>query len=211
MEALNAVDLVDARDDMNVLTRMRESFEGWPKSSSFDSERGGEKREVVEMPYETGDPNRPLTQVPTNVPVPKNDPVGEAVARGADRAANDRKLLERAVADALRASGRVLDLLGRYSLRDPSAFEESQTDPEPGCVSCARVTSIGTVGKPKNQQTSWWNSICKTTTLSSGIVVGLCRFCYDSPLVGARFTGEMPSREDVESYRDSGRARKRAS
>jgi hypothetical protein len=187
-----AFDIPDARDGLTLLARIKESYNGWPPGKGFDAGSG------LDMSRVENDDDIPPTH---------SDPTGEAGIRP-DRARDDLRKLEKEARKAADAVTHMLDIASRYTLREANHVER-QVEEEPGCESCHRVASPGTVAKPKSERTQWWNKVTRSTILANGRTAFLCRWCYDSPGVGARFTGELPPIEDVESYRDYGRARKR--
>lgn len=185
-------ELADAIDD-GLLTRVRDSFAGHPRSPSFDA-------------------GQATTAPPPDLDVPEDlrgkdthtDPTGSAAVQAAmfgNKGLQDARALAHDI-NLIRSTTRhASDLRGRYSARRANVVEAA-ADEEPGCMSCARVTGHG--GKP------WWNPATRTTTLASGAKVALCGWCYETPSIGARWSGQLPHVEDVAHYRDNGRARKRS-
>ena len=172
---------------------MRDGWNGHPRSPSLDPGSG-----------------RPAP--PDSLPdelrgsLGYNDPTGAVVAatNARDAAHRDAKQTTRDIVDLDTRSRRVVERFDRYRPRNPSLFDQQQTeDPEPGCVSCARVRGPGGTA-------TWWNEATRTTTLASGSKVDLCNACYESVEVGARWTGSLPPKDWVEFLRDHGKPRKRS-
>jgi hypothetical protein len=180
-----AMEVADARDGLTLLERIRESYNGWPGGSGFDrSGRQSTDREGEPLPG-------------------YSDPTGNAGTRE-DRAKQHHDILLKALSAVRRQATVAVDVATLYTLRAPNVIERAAVTEEPGCVSCARVTSPGTVGLPKGQQTPWWNPVARQVTLSDGSKVGLCEWCRKSP-VGASSTGAMPPVAAVEAHRDGRR------
>lgn len=136
-----------------------------------------------------------------------SDPTGTAgvqVALKGDRARDDLVRLRRGGPRAASEAQRLLDDATRYSPRSATVIEQQQ-EAEPGCVSCSRVDSPGTVGLAKAQRTPWWNAVAREVTLADGSKAPLCEWCRAQ----ARVTGALPEKTDVEAYRDTGRARRK--
>ena len=205
---LSAMNNPDGRDKLTLLGRVRESMNGWPRSGRLDGQRGGQRSEDVTMPYATGDAIRPAVQVLTNVPVPRNDPTGEAAIRP-DPAKADWDTLAKGITRIAREADKLLDLAARYKPRDPNAIEvlEEAVD---GCVSCARVPGPGHVGLPKAKQVPFFSEVYARPKLADGSELDLCRYCYDGCTDGARWTGQIPPVGAVEAHRDGRKWRKSA-
>lgn len=195
-EAIAELITLRADVDGGLIVRIRDGWHGHPRSPNLDPG--------------TSRPAHPET-LPDELrgTLGYSDPVGSVVAAtGArDSAQNDAREVIRAVTATVRQLRRARDVRSRYKLRAASLFDqEHASTPEPGCASCARVASPGTVGKPKTERSGWWNPIVRNVTLHDGRNVGLCEWCR----VRVRETGTLPDVVDVESYRDTGKARRRS-
>ena len=178
--------------DGGLMVRVRDGLPGHPKSPSFDAGQS-----TNPPPDDMADELRGKTI--------HSDPTGTAAMQSAmfgNRARDDAKALIRAAIAADRALTLFLDTAAHYEARTPNLIDQGKAADEPGCLSCARVPGHG--GKP------WWNPQTRTTTLSSGVKVALCNWCYETPRIGARWTGQLPPVEDVASFRDNGRPRKKS-
>ena len=187
---LNA--LADLVDD-GLLTRVRDNFAGHPRSPSFDA---GQSTSAPPPDLDLPDE---LRGKDTHA-----DPTGTAAVQAAmfgNKGRQDARALAHDINLIRRTTRHATDLSGQYSPRRANAVEAAG-DEEPGCQSCARVPGHG--GRP------WWNPATRSTTLESGAKVNLCGWCYETPVIGARWSGQMPPTEDVAHYRDNGRARKRS-
>jgi hypothetical protein len=195
MEQRRLLTQADQRDGRTPTDRMLDGFNGWPRGRGFDGGSG---------------PAEDDSDLPDDLRghVHYADPTGEA-ARRPDRSAAIRKSFDRGLVSGLNIARQNTDTLHRFTLRQANVIEKGQSEPEPGCVSCARVPSPGTVGKPKSQQTPWWNPVHIEATLADGKAAWICRWCWETP-TGVRATGQLPPAQDVASYRDTGRARKRS-
>lgn len=120
---LAAFEVPDSRDGMTVLQRIREGYNGWPASSSFE---GPTARAATDRDGE---------------PIPGHaDPTGDAAGRP-DRARDDRLRIDRGIEAATRAITPVMDTVTHHVLRAANVIERASTKKaEPGCVSCARVS-----------------------------------------------------------------------
>lgn len=192
-----AVTQPDARDGKNLLQRFRDGFSGWPAGGGFDAIRTGPKTTL--HCFRHGEDDCDCGQ---NTTIPgANDPTGNAAIRP-DRARDDQRAFEKHLRAARRELDAALQVALRWSPRAANVIEQAAGTTEPGCVSCARVT--GPSGGP------WWNQVERNTTLKNGVKVGLCDWCYRTPVFGAQHTGELPPKDEVAYYRDNGRARKRS-
>lgn len=188
------------RHGQTVLDRMRDAQVGHLRSPSFEAGTGPARLEDL------SDELRGKTNY--------SDPTGTAgvqVAQQGDQAARRLaeadKRLKRIVTDLA-----VVDIIfGDYMPRTANTIEQQETgEPDPGCESCARVPSPGTVGFAKRDQTPWWNPVDRSATID-GKPWALCRWCYDgSTLCSYRFTGKLPDIADIEARRDTGKPRKRS-
>lgn len=185
---LNSYELPDQRDGLTVLQRIRESFNGWPRSTGFT---GSMSRSATD---ENGE------QLPNYA-----DPTGNAAERE-DKAAQDRRGMDKDAHALERHIESLYRTASRYVLREASRLDREDTDDidVPGCQSCCRVPSPGTVGKPKSQQSGWYNRVDITTTLADGTPVRLCDWCWRGP-VGVKHTGELPVERFVAMHRDGKR------
>ena len=186
-----ALEITDDRDGLTLLSRIRGAFNGWPTGSSFETDRTSGHTTV------TDDAGNSMPAVA--------DPTGEAAIRP-DRAAEDLRQLQRKAKVAAQTVADMLAIAGRYSLRQANRVEV-QTPSVPGCDSCARVASPGTVGHKRAEQTPWFNRVDITTTLADGTKGALCDWCFRG-VVGVKHTGEMPKTGDVEARRDGKKLRK---
>lgn len=192
-----AVTQPDARDGKNLLQRFRDGFSGWPAGGGFDAIRTGPKTTL--HCFRHGEDDCDCGQ---NTTIPgANDPTGNAAIRP-DRARDDQRAFEKHMRAARRELDAALQVALRWSPRAANVIEQAAGTTEPGCVSCARVT--GPSGGP------WWNQVERNTTLKNGVKVGLCDWCYRTPVFGAQHTGELPPKDEVAYFRDNGRARKRS-
>lgn len=183
------------RHGRNLAERMRDAQVGHLRSPSFEAGASA---------------SPPPDDMPDELrgTIGYSDPTGTAgvqVALRGDRARGDLDNLFAAGPKMSSQAERLAENVARYSARVANAIEKQEDTAQPGCASCARVASPGTVGLSKRDQTAWWNEVARSVTLASGVKVDLCEWCRAQ----ARGTGEMPSVQDVESYRDTGRARKR--
>lgn len=194
----NAVTQPDSRDGKTLLQRFRDGFTGWPSGGGFDAVRTGAA--TVLHCFLHGEDNCPCGRNTTMSGA--NDPTGEAAIRP-DRARDDQKQFEKHLRAARRELDQALQIAKRYEPRAANAFDQQEAPAsDVGCTSCARIT--GPSGQP------WWNQVTRNTTLKNGVKVGLCDWCYRTPVVGAQFTGDLPPKDEVAYYRDNGRARKRS-
>lgn len=181
-----------------VMVRVRDGWNGHPRSPSFDAGQST-RRPPEDLPDELrGD-------------LDYNDPVGRSVAQSnaLDRAAADARRLMKEARAARTALGSFHSIAARYKPRPATSFDSQQAAaPEEGCTSCARVDSPGTVGKPKHERSKWWNPPVLTTMID-GEPTPLCDWCWRGG-AGAKHTGQLPSIEDMISYRDTGKARRRS-
>jgi len=196
---LDAVEHPHTRDGLTLIERIRESFQGWPSGTSFDT-TGGHRHEPVPMPLLTN----PTHQIDHVCTIPRHDPTGEAAIRD-DQAAADLNRFNKEARNTLRAITVMLDIAARYTPRPPNSIEVLEGTPEAGCASCARVTSPGTVGLAKTHQSPWWNPVDRNVTLSDGRKVGLCSWCRKDSPHSAAATGDMPPVAAVEAHRDGRR------
>lgn len=193
-EHSNDLTVVD-RNGRTLTERMDDALLGHPKSPNLDPGTSG--RAPVE---DLADELRGSLGY--------SDPTGSYGVQAAtfgDRAKADQRQNDKDLLSALKLLRAVRERSARYKARTANPIERLEKA-ESGCFSCARVSAPGSVGKQGG--TPYWNPIFRMTTLVDGSKVGLCSWCYSGEL-GVRKTGELPPREDVESYRDTGRARKR--
>lgn len=122
----------DSKDGHTLLSRMKESYNGWPASTGYD-------RGSARVTDDQGDP-LPL----------HSDPTGETAIRE-DRARDDRLSIDRDVNALERSVRHLLDTASRHILRDANLIERQATTgkDDPGCSSCARIPG------PRTKQ--WWN------------------------------------------------------
>jgi len=121
-----------------------------------------------------------------------------AAADRPDRARDDEQAIQRKITHAKKALDEAFALMAHWQLRDPSSWDHQKANPgEPGCISCARI--------PGPRTHRWWNEIHCTTTLANGHQAAICRWCYETPGVGTRFTGQLPPKDAVEAHRDGRR------
>ena len=180
-----------AQVDDGLIVRIRDSFPGHPQSPSFDAGQST---------------NRPPENLPDELRgrTIHSDPTGQAAVQSIDhgnQGRDDAKSLMKDIAALRKTARHAMDTASRYTARKPNVLDQAGAE-EPGCQSCARIP--GPSGKP------WWNPATRSTTLASGAKVSICGWCYDTPRLGARWSGQLPPVEDVLSYRDNGRARKRS-
>ena len=185
----------DERDGLTLLQRLEQSRNGWPRSSGFEAGRGKQQRDPDDP-----DPSALLHSDPTGEAAIRTDRANDAHNRIVRRAKHLRATVEGIATEA-----------GAYELRNANWIERQDTEnqDEPGCDSCARVDSPGTVGKAKALRTPWYNRVDLTTTLANGASVKLCDWCWRGP-VGVKHSGELPPIADVEKHRDGVRVRKTA-
>lgn len=135
------------------------------------------------------------------------DPTGTAgvqVASRGDRARSELDRIRRSAPRLAKEARSLVETAGRYNPRQANKVERLEDDAEEGCVSCARVTAPSAVGDGRFAR-PWWNPVARHVTLADGSVAALCEWCR----VQARASGSLPEKADVESYRDTGRARRR--
>lgn len=191
-----------------LMTRVRDGMHGHPRSPSFDAGQSTAK------PPKDDDPESPRSYLEPSLRGrdTHSDPTGTAAVQAldyGDQAEVDRRQLIKDAKAARLAMARFVRTAAKYNPRAPSAIDKQEDQAEDrGCESCARVDSPGTVGKPRNERTPWWNPTHVVTTLADGSQVRVCRWCADGE-VGTRKTGTLPEKDDVMAYRDTGRARKR--
>jgi hypothetical protein len=205
MRVADAIDHPDPRDGLTLVERIREGFQGWPSGSGFDGTGRGTRMEQhdVMVPLRT-QPGRRVP-VPFDAAAPRNDPTGEAATRP-DHAKADLDRLHKDTRAVTRTARSLLDVWARHTLRAPNPVEQLEGAPEPGCQSCARVSSPGTVGLAKTHQTAWWNPVDRNVLLADGRKVGLCSWCRkDAGPYSAAQTGDMPPLQAVEAHRDGRR------
>lgn len=210
---MNAQGLVELFDDIikqateakelakaGLMVRVRDGWNGHPRSPSFDAGQST---------------HRPPEDLPDELrgDLDYSDPVGRSVAQSnaLDRAAADARRLMKEARAARTALGSFHSIAARYKPRPATSFDSQQTqEPEPGCDSCARVPGPASVSRARREQVPWFNPVHTEVTLSDGKIWSLCRWCWETPIIGARATNDVPPKEDVESYRDTGRARRRS-
>lgn len=193
----HAVTQRDARDNKTLLERVRDGYAGWPAGGGFDAVRSGPKTTLHCFRHGNDD-----CDCGQNTTIPgANDPTGNAAIRP-DRARDDLKAFEKHLRSARQQLDQALQIVQRWSPRAANVIEQAAGTTEPGCVSCARVP--GPSGAP------WWNPVEREVTLNDGARVGLCSWCRQTPVVGAKHSGDMPPKDEVAYYRDNGRARKRS-
>lgn len=199
--------------EAGALTRMRDARAGQLRSPSFEA--GGSTSPTTP----DDDPANHREYLPPELrgALGYSDSTGRAAVHAlnyGDRAQVDRLELDQIFKRARRDADRARTILARYNPHAPSVTDQTtatkESGGEPGCDSCARVDSPGTVGRKHNQRTPWWNLATRSTTLSDGTKVQLCNTCYESVEVGARWTGALPPKDWVEYLRDNGRTRKRS-
>lgn len=128
---LALMDTLDTRDGHTLLSRIKDSYNGWPPSSGFDRT----------APRSTDRDGEPL---PGHA-----DPTGEAGTR-VDRAAQDRIGLEKDIVGVARLVRHIEDRATRYTVREANIIEQQATAAEDeGCSSCRRI--------PGPRTTHWWN------------------------------------------------------
>ena len=179
-----------------LVPRIRDSWNGHPRSPSFEA---------------GSSPRRPDTDLADELrgDIDYADPVGRVVAAtGArDAAAQDAKTLGHAITTIAAQARRAGDVRRRHKRRPAAMFDREQTqEAEPGCVSCARVDSPGTVGMAKSARTPLWNPVAREVTLADGSKAALCEWCR----VQARTTGSLPDKAEVEAHRDGVRVKRRS-
>lgn len=192
-DIIRSFEVPDPRDGLNILGRIRQSFNGWPRSSGF------------------GGSTAPSATDSEGEPMPGHaDPTGDGGTRP-DPAADDLRIIGKQAVVIRRANDLIKRTSFRYVLRTPNAIDqkESAANDEPGCDSCARVPSPGTVGKPKTQQTPWFNRVDLVTKLADGTPVSLCDWCWRGP-VGVKHTGDLPAERHVAMHRDGKRVLNRS-
>lgn len=169
------------RDGLTVPQRIKESYNGWPSGSGFDST----SRRATDRDGE---------------PLPNySDPTGDAGTR-TDQAHTDERQILRDLRAGVRSVENAVHGLDRYELRDPNILErEATNDARPaGCQSCARIQG------PRGG--AYWSPIYRDTVLANGTRTSLCQACYSGP-DGARHTGQFPPVEAVQARRDGKRYR----
>lgn len=201
-----AHDTVD-RGGRNVTGRIHDSRLGHLRSPSLEA--GGS----TSPPPRDDDASKPKEFVPADLrgKPPVSDPTGTAALQAlnyGDQAVQDQKRLDRNLASMLKLLRESEDIVARYDQRTANMVEQQQ-EAEPGCASCSRVDSPGTVGLAKSQRSPWWSKPTRSTRLRDGTKVEVCNACYESVEVGVRWTGDLPPRDWVEYLRDNGRPRKR--
>lgn len=128
----------DIRDNLTVLDRMKESYNGWPRSSGFDGNGG-----------------RSATDSEGELLPGHADPTGDAASR-IDHAHLDHQSLAKDTAHLRRTLDHLLVTAGKYRLRTANVIEQDSTkNPDLGCSSCHRI--------PGPRTTHWWNPIFRGT------------------------------------------------
>lgn len=195
-------DLIEA----GFLNRVRDGQAGQVRSPSFDAGQATSK------PPADDDASKPKEYLPEDLRgrLNRSDPTATAAVQAlnyGDRAAADLRLVDKRIRSGEVVVGELEQVVSAWTPHTASLFDQqTSTDPEPGCQSCARVASPGTVGRAKRDQTPWWNPVAREVTLADGSKVGLCEWCR----VQVRETGELPPERHVESYRDGVRVKRKS-
>lgn len=204
-EAVQNLDLASTALDNGLVDRIRDNLAGTLRSPSLDA---GES--TANAPRDDDASNvREYLRPELRGRMTHSDPTGSAAVQAlnyGDQAATDEKELERLAKAAQKAAAAIAVIAARYQPRKATAVDKVDSEPEPGCVSCARVPGPGSVGMAKSMQQPWWNPVARNVTLADGSEAALCEWCRTQ----TRATGALPDREDVISYRDTGRARRRS-
>lgn len=135
-DLLHLLEQPDPRDHLTVLARMKESYNGWPRSTGFDGNGG-----------------RSATDNEGELLPGHADPTGDAASR-IDHAHLDHLSLGKDAAHIRRTIDHLLVTAGKYRLRTANVIEQDSTkNPDPGCTSCHRI--------PGPRTRHWWNPIAR--------------------------------------------------
>lgn len=188
-----AVELLDRSQSVLVarLADMTDAMNGHPKSGALDSVGGRGKTTFCEQH------GRERCECGRGTPFANlSDPTGES-AVVPDRAAADRRELERAIVSIGRQAELVARILARYTPRPATDRERSETlaanERDVSCWSCAR-------------DRSHWAPASRSAEVA-GERRQLCWWCFDWMRKG---TGVPPTLEQVREYHDKGRVRRPA-
>lgn len=138
-DLLVLLEVPDTRDQLTVLDRMKESYNGWPRSSGFD-----------------GSGSRSATDA-EGQPLPGHaDPTGDAAGR-IDHAHLDHQSLGKDATNLRRTVDHFRITTDRYKLRDPNVIDQQATSKteDDGCSSCRRIRGPRTA--------HWWNPVFRGT------------------------------------------------
>lgn len=166
--------------DDGLMVRIRDAFNGHPRSPSFDAGSSTARTPPSDLPDEL------------RGTLGHSDPVGDAVARsgGQDRGATDARQLVKDVLAAQKAIRRAVDTAARYNRRQASAIDREATERtnDPGCESCARLA--GSHGQPR------WEPVAVEKAKVGDGTQRLCRWCNDH----LKATGDVPTRAQVDAH-----------
>lgn len=194
----DAIELLDRANPVLLprLADMTEAQNGHPKSGALDSVGGRGKTTFCEVH------GRERCACGGGTPFAnQSDPTGEA-AIIADRAAMDRRELERAVRSIAAQASEVVYMLARYTPRPATERERlaslADNDRDVPCWSCRRWEE--SKGQPK------WEPASRTAEVA-GERRPLCWWCFDWLRKG---DGSPPSLVQVAQHHTTGRVRRPA-
>lgn len=156
-----------------VLDRIRDAQHGHPKAASYDTDRVSASG--------------------------TSDPTGNAAMR-ADKAAADRKRLDRIFASLRDQADEAVRICDNYTPRHPTAKERQQTADwnAPHCENCCKILDMA--GGPQ-----WIEPLTKERTTVTDLLsepMWLCRWCYDHV---SQCEGILPNEAELEQHRDGKR------